>query len=185
MPGEGLLRTDAPLAANVVLFAALAMGAGLLMGAWLARAKRFRQHAYCQATIVLLNLAAIGAAMIPSFRANVLPGVPAKLGKAYFALAAAHVALGTAAEVAALYILLAAGTGLLPPKLRISNYKAWMRGVLVLWWVALLLGIATYARWYVPRPRGAGENPQVSRDFVKRRKLLMSMTFAAKAGGTT
>jgi uncharacterized membrane protein YozB (DUF420 family) len=49
-----------------------------------------------------------------------------------------------------LYILLAAGTKLLPQKLRITNYKMWMRSVLALWWLVLLLGLATYARWYVP-----------------------------------
>lgn len=148
---DGLLGTAAPVAADVVLLIEIAMGAGLLIGAWLARKKRFRQHAYCQSTIVLLNLIAIGAAMAPSFRANVLPRMPARLGKAYFALAAAHAAFGTVTEVAALYILLAAGTSLLPQKLRITDYKAWMRCVLVLWWVVLLLGIATYTRWYVPR----------------------------------
>jgi hypothetical protein len=26
-----------------------------------------------------------------------------------------------------------------------------MRSVLVLWWLALLLGFTTYARWYVPK----------------------------------
>jgi hypothetical protein len=38
----------------------------------------------------------------------------------------------------------------LPEKLRITKYKVWMRTVLALWWVVLLLGMATYARWYVP-----------------------------------
>src|SRR5712691_11391197 len=32
------------------------------------------------------------------------------------------------------YILLAAGTSVLPEKFRISKYKLWMRTVLVLWW---------------------------------------------------
>jgi len=58
--------------------------------------------------------------------------------------------LGALAEVGGLYILVAAGTRLLPPRLCISNYKLWMRTVLVLWWAVLLLGGATYARWYIP-----------------------------------
>jgi hypothetical protein len=58
--------------------------------------------------------------------------------------------LGTLAELGGLYILLAAGTRLLPPRLRIRNYKLWMRTVLVLWWAVLLLGVATYGRWYIP-----------------------------------
>jgi len=127
------------------------MGLGLLVGARLARKGRFRQHAWCQSVIVLLNLAVIAVMMIPSFRVHVLPRIPAKLGKAYYALATMHAALGTVTELAGLYILLSAGTNLLPQRFRITKYKAWMRTVLVLWWLVLLLGLATYARWYVPR----------------------------------
>ena len=49
-----------------------------------------------------------------------------------------------------LYILLAAGTRLLPERLRLIRYKLWMRSVLALWWMVLMLGFATYVRWYVP-----------------------------------
>jgi uncharacterized membrane protein YozB (DUF420 family) len=140
----------APLYANVILLLEIVMGAGLLIGALLARMRRLRAHAWCQSAIVLLNLAVIGLVMIPSFRAHVSPEIPLKLGKPYYALATAHAALGTMAEIAGLYILLAAGTSLLPAKFRITRYKLWMRTVLVLWWVVLLSGLATYARWYVP-----------------------------------
>ena len=126
------------------------MGAGLLIGARLARARRFRAHALCQSAIVLLNLAVIVLVMTPSFRAHVSPGIPLKLGKGYYAYATVHAALGAIAEVAGLYILLAAGTSIVPPRFRITRYKLWMRSLLVLWWVVLLSGFATYARWYVP-----------------------------------
>jgi hypothetical protein len=147
---EGFLGTAAPGSADLVLLLEIAMGAGLLVGAWLARKKRFRQHAWCQSVIVLLNLAAVAVMMIPSFHIHVFPRIPAKLGKAYYALATTHGAFGTATEFAGLYILLSAGTTVLPQKLRITNYKIWMRSVLVLWWIVLVLGIATYTRWYVP-----------------------------------
>jgi len=147
---KAFLETAAPRAANVVLVLEIAMGVGLLVGARLARKGRFRQHAWCQSIIVLLNLAVVVVMMIPSFRVHVLPRVPAKLGKAYYALATTHGALGTVTELAGLYILLSAGTSVLPKQLRITKYKVWMRSVLVLWWVVLLLGIATYTRWYVP-----------------------------------
>jgi uncharacterized membrane protein YozB (DUF420 family) len=143
-------ETAAPRAANVVLVIEIAMGLGLLVGARLARERRFRQHAWCQSSIVLLNLAIVAVMMIPSFRVHVLPRVPAKLGKAYYALATAHAAIGTVTELAGLYILLSASTSALPETLRITKYKAWMRSVLVLWWVVLLLGMATYTRWYMP-----------------------------------
>jgi uncharacterized membrane protein YozB (DUF420 family) len=147
---KAFLETAAPRAVNVVLVLEIAMGIGLLIGARLARKKRFRQHAWCQSVIVLLNLAVVVVMMIPSFGVHVLPRVPAKLGKAYYALATMHGAFGTVTELAGLYILLSAGTTVLPEKLRITKYKVWMRTVLVLWWVVLLLGMATYTRWYVP-----------------------------------
>jgi uncharacterized membrane protein YozB (DUF420 family) len=144
------VETAAPLGASVVVVLEMIMGIGLLLGARLARKRRFRQHALCQSTIVLLNSAVVAAMMIPSFRVHVLPRIPAKLGKAYYALATTHGALGTVTELAGLYILLSAGTNVLPEKLRITQYKVWMRSVLAIWWVALLLGVATYTRWYVP-----------------------------------
>jgi hypothetical protein len=147
---QGFLGTAAPFVVDLVLLLEIAMGAGLVAGAWLARTRRFRQHAWCQSLIVFLNLAVIGLVMIPSFRAHVLPRIPIRLGKAYYALATAHAGLGAFTELAALYILLSAGTQVLPGKLRITKYKPWMRSVLVLWWGVLFLGIATYTRWYVP-----------------------------------
>jgi uncharacterized protein (TIGR03382 family) len=140
----------APPYAHLTLLLEIAMGVGLLIGAWLARRRRFRQHAWCQSAIVLLNLAVIVLVMMPSFQVQVVPEIPLRLAKTYYALATAHAALGTITEIAGLYILLAAGTGVLPEKFRITKYKAWMRTVLVLWWFVLLLGLATYARWYLP-----------------------------------
>ena len=147
---EAFLDTVAPRAANFVLLLEIAMGVGHLLGAWLARKKRFQQHAWCQSVIVLLNFAVIVMMMVPSFRVHVFPRIPARLGKAFYALATAHAALGSVTEIAGLYILLAAGTSVLPEKFRITKYKVWMRSVLVLWWLVLLLGFATYTRWYVP-----------------------------------
>jgi len=146
----GFLGTAAPGYADLVLLLEIAMGVGLLIGALLARLRRFRQHAWCQSVVVLLNLALIVLTMIPSFRVHVSPKIPIKLGRAYYALATAHAALGSVTEISGLYILLAAGTTVLPEQFRITKYKAWMRSVLVLWWLVLLLGLATYARWYVP-----------------------------------
>jgi uncharacterized membrane protein YozB (DUF420 family) len=147
---EGFLATAAPAYADLTLLLEIAMGVGLLIGALLARSGRFRQHAWCQSVIVLLNVVLIVLTMIPSFHVHVSPKLPIRLGKAYYALATVHAALGAIAEIAGLYILLAAGTSVLPEKFRITNYKLWMRSVLLLWWLVLLLGLATYARWYIP-----------------------------------
>ena len=125
------------------------MGVGLFVGALLARLGRFRWHAWCQSSVVLLNLVLIGLTMLPAFHRLILPKLPSKIGKPYYTLAVAHGGLGSVAELGGLYILLAAGTDFLPEKFRIKRYKFWMRSVLLVWWIVLLLGMATYTRWYM------------------------------------
>ncbi len=150
MQQAGFLGTAATWRADVTLLLEIGMGMGLVAGAWLARAKCYRAHAACQSMIVLLNVGLIAMAMIPSFWHQVIPKVPRKIAKPYYAFATAHGTLGGVAELGGLYILLAAGTNWLPERIRITRYKFWMRGVLILWWFVLLLGVATYTRWYVP-----------------------------------
>jgi len=156
---SGFLGTAAPASADFILVLEVVIALGLVLGALLARGKRYREHAWCQSAIVFLNAVLIVAAMIPSFHERVQPKIPQKLGRSFYAVATAHAFLGTLAEAAGLYILLGAGTNILPERLRMTNYKAWMRGVLVLWWLALLLGVATYIRWYIPLSRFADQRP--------------------------
>ena len=149
MQAAGFLGTAAPRTADIVLLLEVGMGAGLVAGALFARAKWYRLHAGCQSAIVLLNLILIALTMFPTFHSRVLPKLPARIGKPYYALAVTHAAMGSVAEIGGLYILLAAGTNLLPAKFRITRYKLWMRSVLLIWWIVLLLGVATYARSYM------------------------------------
>ncbi|PYT57230.1 MAG: hypothetical protein DMG35_20620 [Acidobacteria bacterium] len=151
MPQAGFLGTAVTWSADVTLLLEIGMGMGLLAGASLARAKCYRAHAVCQSMIVLLNVGLIAMTMIPSLRHQVIPKLPRKIAKPYYAFATAHATLGGIAELGGLYILLSAGTKWLPEKIRITRYKFWMRGVLILWWLVLLLGIATYWHWNVPR----------------------------------
>jgi uncharacterized membrane protein YozB (DUF420 family) len=125
------------------------MGVALLVGATLARRGRYRAHAWCQSIVVLLNPAAILLVMIPSICRSFAPPIPGGFHNSYYVLAAVHTALGALAELFALYILAVAGTNMLPKRLRFIRYRAWMRAALVLWWTTLLLGLATYLRWYV------------------------------------
>ena len=150
MLSEGFLGTPAPRYADLVLLLEIGMGLTLLIGAVLARKRRFTAHARCQSAVVLLNLAIVLLVMVPSFHVHVGPHIPDRLGKAYYGLPTAHAALGSITEIAALYILLVAGTNVVPPRFRMTNFKLWMRTVLVLWWLVLTLGLATYVRWYVP-----------------------------------
>jgi uncharacterized membrane protein YozB (DUF420 family) len=109
---EGFLGTAAPRYADLVLLLEIGMGLALVLGAVLARKRKFRAHAWCQSTVVLLNLAIVVLLMVPSFHVNVSPNIPAKLGKAYYRLPTTHAALGSISEIAALYILLVAGTNI-------------------------------------------------------------------------
>ena len=132
-----------------MLLVEAAMGMALLAGAVLARRRHYRAHAWCQSAVVLLNLVLIGFAMAPSFYIQLAPKIPQAMRKSYYAIAVGHASLGVIAELAGLYLILAAGTQVLPKRLRLRNYRAWMRATLILWWVVLLLGVATYVRWYV------------------------------------
>jgi uncharacterized membrane protein YozB (DUF420 family) len=147
---EGFLGTAAPLYVDLVLLLELAMGLALLAGAFFARLGKFRAHASCQSAVVLLNAVVIAFVMLPSFHRQVWPRIPLRLGRSFYAMATAHASLGAIVECAALCILLAAGTTLMPEKLRLIRYKLWMRTILISWWAVIILGVATYARWYVP-----------------------------------
>lgn len=149
MLSQLIFRSAATWQANMALLIEATMGIALVTGAVLARRRHFRAHAWCQSAVVLLNLVVIGFAMAPSFYQQLAPKIPRFSHSSYYAIAAGHAALGVVAEVLALYIILAAGTKVLPKCLLLRNYRLWMRVTLALWWVVLLLGAATYARWYI------------------------------------
>ena len=125
------------------------MGLALMAGMVLARRGRYRAHAFCQGAVVRLNLVMIGLIMAPSFRRTFTPPIPTGAHNSYYVLAGFHAALGAIAELLGLYILVVAGTSILPKRLRFTRYKSWMRTALGLWWLVLLLGLATYLRWYL------------------------------------
>ena len=124
------------------------MGIALLVGAFLARAKRYAAHGACQTAVLILNIPMIALVMWPSLHVRVLPKLSTHFGKRYYAIAATHGVLGAVAELFGLYILLVAGTNILPRSWRLHRWKLWMRVELALWWVVLLLGIGIYYNWY-------------------------------------
>ena len=149
LPVNGFFGTSAPFAADVNLIVQLAIGGALIAGVILAKRKRYRAHGACQTTVLLLNLWMIGFEMWPSFQLQVIPHVPKVLHTAYYTIAAVHAALGAAAELLGIYIVLVAATKLVPPSLRFTHWKRWMRIELAVWLLALALGIGTYYEWYV------------------------------------
>jgi uncharacterized membrane protein YozB (DUF420 family) len=145
---KGFLGTSAGFGADLNLTIQLIMGLALIGGAFLARAKRYAAHGVCMTAVLVLNLVPIAVVMLPSFRQLVLPQLSGHLHKRYYAVAAVHGVLGCAVELLGLYILLIAGTNLLPEAWRFKRWKLWMRLELALWMAVLLSGIGTYIVWY-------------------------------------
>ncbi len=97
-----------------------------------------------------MSLAVIVVMMIPSFRIHVLPKILAKLGEGLLRTGDDVCSDRNRHRTRGTIHLAVCGHERLPRKLRITKYKVWMRTVLVLWWVALLLGLAACAPWYIP-----------------------------------
>jgi uncharacterized membrane protein YozB (DUF420 family) len=145
---EGFLGTHAGFGSDLNLTIQIAMGVALISGAFLARAKRFAAHGICQTVVLVLNLVLICFLMWPSFHSHVLPRLPTHLGKRFYAVATIHGLLGVLAEILGLYIVLVAGTKVLPKSWRFKRWKLWMRVELALWWFVLMMGALTYWVWY-------------------------------------
>jgi uncharacterized membrane protein YozB (DUF420 family) len=148
-PIKGFLDTGATFDADLNLMVQVAMGLALIAGFFLAKRKRFPAHGVCQTTVLILNLGMIGLVMWPSFEQQVRPALPKGLHKWYYAAAAIHALLGATAEMLGLYIVIVAGTRVLPQSLRFKDWKRWMRAELVLWSIVVLTGVGTYYAWYV------------------------------------
>ena len=56
---------------------------------------------------------------------------------------------GMTAELLGLYIVVVAGTNIVPTYLRFRHWKRWMRTELVLWVIVLVSGVGTYYAWYI------------------------------------
>ena len=148
-PMEGFLGTGATFKADLNLLVQLIMGVALIAGARLAKQKRYKAHGICQTTVLLLNLLMIGLVMWPSFQRQVRPALPEGLHRWYFAAATIHALLGGTAELLGLYIVVVAGTRVLPQWLRFKDWKRWMRAELMLWSIVVLTGVGTYYAWYI------------------------------------
>lgn len=120
---EGFLGTGAELSSDINLTIQILMGLSLLGGMVLARRKHYIAHGICQSSFMLLNLVMIFWVMLPAFWFGVTPGLPSSLSKPYYYVSVLHATLGTIAQLLGLYIVLRAGTNLLPTTLCFTDYK--------------------------------------------------------------
>jgi uncharacterized membrane protein YozB (DUF420 family) len=148
-PVKGFLGTGATFEADLNLLVQVVMGVALIAGAHLAKRKRYTAHGICQTTVMILNLGMIGLLMWPSFQQQVRPALPGSLHKWYFAAATIHALLGGTAELLGLYIVVVAGTRVLPQSLCFRDWKRWMRAELTVWSIVVFTGVGTYYAWYI------------------------------------
>ncbi len=148
----GILHWGGPRHADTCLLIEVGLISAMTVGAIFARKGRYRTHSLIEASAVLVNLVMIGVFMLPVFPRHSWRRGLAVFGRPHFSVIAIHAVLGAGTETLALCVLLSAGTRLLPERLRIRNYKRWMRTVLLLWWTAFLAGGAVYYVWYVALP---------------------------------
>jgi uncharacterized membrane protein YozB (DUF420 family) len=125
------------------------MGGALVTGGLLAKQKRYTAHGICQASVLLLNFLMIALVMWPSFHEQVVPVFPRVFRRRYYTAATIHGVLGMAAELLGIYIVVVAGTNILPQWLCFKRWKLWMRAELMLWSIVLLSGVGTYYAWYI------------------------------------
>ena len=142
------LGTWASFPADLNLVIQLTMGVSLIAGTLLARAKRYVVHEVCQTTVVVLNLVMIAVVMEPPFGQRVVSRLATHLWKRYNAIVTLHGALGAIAELLGLYVLLVAGTNILPQSWCFRRRKLCIRIELILWWLEIFVGILAYYVWY-------------------------------------
>ena len=144
MRGEGFLGRGAPFGADLNLLVQIGVGLLLLAGLALARGGRYRAHGLCQSAGFVLAVALTALWMIPAFHAIHADALGRGIVNRVTIAVAAHVVVGTVALLLGAWIVLVAGTPLVPERLRFTNYKRWMRTLLTLWWAAIVLGLAIY-----------------------------------------
>jgi uncharacterized membrane protein YozB (DUF420 family) len=144
-----IFGTSAPIFSDLAAIAELAIAVGLLVGMFVVRRGNIRVHKFIQSSLILVNIPIVLAWMVPQFLAYVLPGLPAEVGNPTYLFPTIMLCAGAAAEALGIYILLVAGTNLIPERFRFRRYKLWMRTELVLWWSVVLFGLTTYLVWYV------------------------------------
>ena len=145
-----LFGTYASVTSDVVAIFEIGIAVLLLAGMFLVRRGHVRLHKYIQSSMVLVNVPVVLAWMVPQYLVYVLPGVPGELNQPYYLFPTIAVFAGGLAEALGIYILLVAGTNLIPEKYRFRRYKLWMRTELGLWWTVVAVGLLTYYFWYAP-----------------------------------
>jgi len=145
--GSGILGTRATWVADVNLILQIVLLIILTIGAFQARRGRLDVHHKLMTAAVTINAVAIIAIMNPSFF-RVLPFALRNPGAPGPTVMWPHAAIGAVAELMGAYLVIR--LKLDPSRIsRLGSLKWVMVITLLLWAVALAIGIAMYFVWYV------------------------------------
>lgn len=143
----GFLGTQASMLVDIELVVLILAAILFTIGWRLAVGRHFRAHRWIQTGAGILNAAVVLGSMISSYWNYVLPGLPAKLNQAYFAVPTVHAAVGLVTFTLGVFVVLR-GNGLVPKPLQFSNYKGFMRTSYALYMLATAIGVSVYLVWY-------------------------------------
>jgi plastocyanin len=138
------------LASDINLVAQILILSGLWIGAYFARHKQISRHQTIQTILVLANSFFILFVMFTSFFNYIIAGRTVTGTVANLMII--HGVIGLLAELTGIYLILRMSTKILPPGLRVRNFKLVMRSLLGLWTVVVALGFGIYyARYLAPQ----------------------------------
>jgi len=149
---RGFLGTNAMFLSDLSLALGLSVAFLLTVGVIMARRRRLTVHRWIQSSAVTLNVLQVGVIMLASFARSAAPGIPARLGEPYFAIAVAHGLAGSVTLVFGTFVALRANE-LVPSWLRFHNFKLFMRTAYGAYMTVTLLGVWVYLTWYTGAPR--------------------------------
>ena len=139
----GFLGTGAPFISDISLIVMFLTAALFTLGWRLAVRRNYTAHRWVQTCAVLLNSVVVLIVMVSSFVIFILPGIPGKLGEGSYGITTVHGLVGLVSLILGVYVVLV-GNGLLPKRLRFTNYKVFMRTSYVLYMLATFLGFVVY-----------------------------------------
>jgi uncharacterized membrane protein YozB (DUF420 family) len=142
--GPGFLQPTSTLGGDLNLVLQLLAGALLLAGVVFARRARYGVHAVCQSGAFIAVLVLTLVWMAPAFHETYWDALSRRVVNRVNVVVVAHVVVGTVALLLGAWVVLVAGTSLVPERWRFTRYKPWMRSLLAVWWLAILLGVAAY-----------------------------------------
>jgi len=145
---QGFLGTHATFRSDATLVLILLSMVLFTIGWRLRVHKHKRLHCFIQPAAVILNTAVVAVAMIGTFVAIILPGIPAKLFLGSYGITAVHGLIGAISIIFGIFVVLRANE-LVPQALRFNNYKLFMRTSYLLYLLSTLLGVVVYFVVYV------------------------------------